>query len=95
MILRIVRMEFDPAKVDEFLSVFNQSKDKIRAFDGCEHVELCQDAAQKNVYFTFSKWLSEDHLEVYRHSELFKSTWAKTKVLFVGKPLAYSLVPQD
>ena len=26
----------------------------------------------------------------YRDSELFKTTWAKTKVLFAAKPLAFS-----
>lgn len=92
MIIRIVRMEFDPGKVEEFITIFNISQGKIRSFEGCEHLELCQDIAQSNVYFTFSKWKSEAHLDSYRHSDFFRSTWSKTKALFIAKPLAYSLL---
>jgi len=34
MIHRIVKMEFDPTKVEEFLSNFEENKRKIRAFGG-------------------------------------------------------------
>ena len=33
---------------------------------------------------------NEEALNAYRHSELFRSTWAKTKVLFAEKPIAFS-----
>jgi len=39
MLLRIVRMSFDPDKVDEFLSLFNQVSEKIR-FIGIPHYLL-------------------------------------------------------
>ena len=94
MLIRIVRMDFDPEKVDDFLDLFETVKKKIANFPGCDHLELCKDASLDYVYYTFSKWKSEDDLEKYRHSELFKDTWAKTKVLFGGKPLAYSLESQ-
>lgn len=92
MLIRIVRMDFDPAKVEDFLALFETVKEKIGTFHGCVHLELRKDASLDHVYYTFSKWESEDNLETYRHSELFTDTWAKTKVLFGGKPLAYSLV---
>lgn len=41
--------------------------------------------------FTLSHWESEENLEQYRQSELFKSTWAKTKVLFREKAQAWTL----
>lgn len=94
MLIRIVRMDFDPTKVEEFLAFFETVKDKISSFPGCAHLELRRDAKLDHVYYTFSKWESEDNLETYRHSELFIDTWEKTKVLFGGKPLAYSLLPQ-
>ncbi|WP_420575995.1 putative quinol monooxygenase [Ekhidna sp.] len=94
MLLRIVRMDFDPKKVNDFLELFENVKEKIVNFPGCNHLELCKDAKLDHVYYTFSKWESEGDLEKYRHSELFEDTWAKTKVLFGGKPLAYSLDPQ-
>ena len=63
----------------------------IRSFDGCSHLELWQQAGTSNVFFTYSWWESEDHLNKYRFSELFKDTWAKTKALFAAKPEAWSV----
>ena len=47
--IRIVKMTFDPAKVDEFLNNFNQVKDKIRGFEGVEHLELLNDKNHSNI----------------------------------------------
>lgn len=91
MITRIVRMEFQPDKVDDFLALFRESMHLIRHFPGVHHLELHRDAKQPHIFYTYSKWDGEDSLEAYRHSELFKSVWSRTKVLFAGKPLAYSL----
>jgi quinol monooxygenase YgiN len=91
MIVRVVKMTFVAEKLDDFLAVFAASKDKIRNFEGCQHLELLQDTKHKNILFTYSHWDSEAHLEEYRNSELFKTTWAKTKVLFAGKAEAWSL----
>ncbi|WP_420317910.1 putative quinol monooxygenase [Ekhidna sp.] len=93
MLIRIVRMDFEPEKVNDFLALFETVKENISTFPGCKHLELCKDANLDHVYYTFSKWESEGDLEKYRHSALFEDTWAKTKVLFGGKPLAYSLLP--
>ena len=92
MLKRIVRMDFAPEKVNDFLTLFEEVQPKIAAFDGCQHLELYKDASLDHVYYTFSVWEREEYLEKYRHSELFKDTWAKTKVLFGGKPQAFSLV---
>jgi heme-degrading monooxygenase HmoA len=43
------------------------------------------------VFFTFSIWENEEALENYRQSELFRSTWSKTKVLFSDKPNAWTV----
>lgn len=94
MIVRIVQMTFDPSKVDEFLELFNDRKQLIRTFEGCHHLELWQEAGDSNIFFTYSKWESEEHLDHYRFSELFKDTWSKTKVLFADKPKAWSVNPK-
>lgn len=94
MLIRVVRMDFHPDKVDDFLALFQTVKEKIVNFPGCNHLELCKDAQLNHVYYTFSKWNSEADLNNYRHSELFEGTWEKTKVLFGGKPLAYSLMSE-
>ncbi len=91
MLIRIVRMTFQPDKVEEFRTIFIESKEKIRAREGCEYLELWQDIHQPEVFVTHSHWQSEDHLNAYRDSELFKITWAKTKALFAYKPQAFSV----
>jgi heme oxygenase (mycobilin-producing) len=84
-------MTFDPAQTDAFLQVFAASKEKIRAFEGCEHLELLNDVKERNVYCTYSIWQSEEHLDKYRFSQLFKDVWARTRPLFIAKPQAFSL----
>ncbi len=85
-------MEFEPEKLGEFHEIFDATKHLIRAFPGCLHLELHQDARHPEVRYTFSMWESEEALNAYRASELFGSVWPKTKTLFKGKPLAYSLI---
>jgi len=89
--IRIVKMTFDPSKVEEFLNNFNQVKDKIRGFEGVEHLELLTDKDHSNIYFTYSIWKDASYLEKYRHSDLFKGVWAVTKPLFIEKAEAWSL----
>lgn len=91
MLIRYVRMSFQEDKVSDFLSVFEESKEKIRAMKGCQYLELMQDLHQPAVFMTHSHWLSEEDLNAYRDSELFRATWARTKVLFADKPLAFSM----
>lgn len=90
MLIRIVRMTFKEEEVDNFLEVFNRSKDKIRNFPGCNHLELHQDYHDNAIFSTYSHWDNAEVLDNYRHSELFKEVWANTKVLFNDKPIAFS-----
>lgn len=95
MIVRIVRMTIDPAKTDQFRKYFYNSCSKIRGSEGCTHLELYTDAADSNVMITFSKWISEEHLNSYRNSTLFQETWALVKPLFIEKPFAFSMKNAD
>lgn len=96
MIKRIVKMIFRPEAVPVFRDeVFEQSKQLIRAFPGCRHMELLEMVAQPNVLFTLSIWDDEEALERYRQSDLFQSTWARTKVLFAEKAEAWSVTVAD
>ena len=85
-------MTFEPTACPHFMEIFEASKDKIRTFPGCQHLELwrCK-APNQNIFMTHSHWDSEEALEAYRHSELFRTTWAKTKPLFTDRPEAWSL----
>ncbi|SDX25108.1 hypothetical protein SAMN05444411_10436 [Lutibacter oricola] len=91
MFVRIVKLTFQPTKVDVFLDIFENSKHKIRNFNGCRLLELYRDKTNKNIFFTYSYWENEEDLETYRTSKLFKSVWAKTKILFADKPEAWSV----
>jgi len=93
MITRIVKMEFEPSKIDTFLQIFERSKLLIRNSPGCLHLTLFCDKNNPATYFTYSQWVNEEALEQYRHSDLFITTWASTKVLFAGKAQAWTIEP--
>lgn len=91
MITRFVKLTFKEDKIDDFINIWNESREKIAAFEGCNFVEMHQARVPNNVCFTHSIWEDEDALNAYRHSKLFHNTWAKTKVLFNDRPEAWSL----
>ncbi|GAA4269534.1 putative quinol monooxygenase [Hyunsoonleella aestuarii] len=91
MIVRIVKMGFHENSVDAFLKNFEANKFQIRGFNGCNFLELYRDKHNPTVFFTYSYWDSEEDLQCYRKSDLFKAVWAKTKPLFNIKPEAWSL----
>ncbi len=89
--VRIVKMEFQKDKIDSFLTNFEMVKDKIRNTKGCKRLELYRDKHNTNTFFTYSYWETENDLNAYRNSDLFKTVWTKTKPLFTAKPLAWSV----
>jgi quinol monooxygenase YgiN len=91
MIIRIVKMTFDQKKVSAFLEIFHSSKQHIRNFKGCSHLELLKDIHSPTIFFTYSHWQNENDLDNYRNSELFKEVWGKTKILFSAKAEAWSM----
>jgi (4S)-4-hydroxy-5-phosphonooxypentane-2,3-dione isomerase len=90
MIIRIVKLTFQEEYINDFITIFNESKELISNFEGVKKLELLQCSTNGNIFFTHSHWESEEALEKYRHSELFKTTWAKTKPLFSEKAEAWS-----
>ena len=91
MLIRIVRMHFTEAGVEEFLHIFNQHKVAIRNFPGCSHLQLLKDADDPLCYTTLSHWDGPNDLEKYRKSELFASVWGRVKTLFAERSQAFSL----
>lgn len=91
MLIRIVRMHFTDAGVNEFLEIFNANKEAIRNFEGCTHLQLLRDANEPNTFATLSHWQNETHLNNYRKSELFGKVWGQVKTLFSERSLAFSL----
>ncbi len=90
---RIVRLSFQPEKVEDFLQIFRESATRIRQFPGCHSLQLWRDAQKENVFFTYSTWENARALENYRQSDLFQKTWHKTKQLFNDQPAAWSALP--
>ena len=91
MLVRIVKMSFNPQDVPAFLENFELMKEKIRNSPGNRLLELYRDRNNPEIFFTYSYWDSEDDLENYRKSELFYDVWAFTKKLFNAKPEAWSV----
>lgn len=91
MFVRIVKLTIDAQKITAFLDNFESVKDKIRGFEGNCFLELYQDKNNKCIFFTYSYWETEAHLENYRKSELFGEVWTYTKTLFSDKPEAWSV----
>ncbi|MDO8993586.1 putative quinol monooxygenase [Daejeonella sp.] len=92
MITRVVKMTFKPESVQGFKEIFYASQKLIRAFEGCNRVDLMRDLNNECVFFTLSFWNSEEDLNAYRQSYLFKNTWSKVKPLFSEKAEAWSLI---
>lgn len=83
-------MTFRPDALPEFLAMFETVSPQIRAFAGCHHLELWEDARYPNILTTFSHWDDAVALDAYRRSDLFRTTWAKTKPLFAAPTVAHS-----
>jgi len=91
MLVRIVKMRFRESEIADFLINFEEVKENIRAFPGCQFLELYRGQDDTRIFFTYSYWDSAKALDNYRHSELFKGVWAKTKPMFSDKPEAWSV----
>lgn len=91
MLVRIVKLSFKEEHIATFETIFKETKNNIRNFNGCEFLELYQDKNNPTIFFTYSYWLDESYLDTYRNSDFFKNVWQKTKVLFNNKPQAWSV----
>ncbi len=91
MIIRIVRMHFSEAGVEEFLEIFERNKKAIRNFKGCAHLQLLKDVDDSLCYTTLSHWDKQESLDLYRQSDLFGKVWGRVKTLFSERSQAFSL----
>jgi len=91
MITRVVRLTIQEDKAKDFYALFVLTYPAIRSFKGCSHLELFTDTTFPNIFITFSRWESEQELENYRNSALFKETWRIVKAMFQDAPVAFSM----
>lgn len=90
MIIRIVKMTFRKDRINDFINLFAEVKSQIGSFEGVKKLELLQETEGGNVFFTYSFWESEENLNKYRKSDLFKGIWTQTKSMFAEKAEAWS-----
>ena len=81
MITRIVKMTFIESYIPNFVEIFDKAKEKIQNSTGCIDVELLQDKENKNIFFTYIHWETENNLKNYKDSKVFAEVWTKTKSL--------------
>lgn len=82
MVTRIVKMTFRTDAAAQFLEIFDQYHNQIRAAEGCCGLKLLRDANEPSIFFTYSLWEDESFLDVYRHSSTFGEVWPQVKPLF-------------
>ena len=90
MIIRIVKLSFHAEYISDFKTIFEENKGEIISQKACNRLEMLEDINDVNIFFTYSWWDSEDDLNNYKNSELFKDVWSKTKILFNKNPEAWS-----
>ncbi len=94
MVTRIVKMNFRPEAIHQFLAVFDQYKHRIRSAEGCTHLSLLREKKEGYVFFTYSHWEDESFLEKYRHSSIFAEVWPQTKALFASPAEAWTVTEE-
>ena len=91
MITRFVKLTIAKEMIDKFTSIYTENGHKIQNFAGCKYLEILKDIHDQRVFFTVSKWESEEHLNTYRNSDLFKGVWQSFKPLFAAQAQAWTL----
>ena len=92
MIIRIVKLQFQEERIEEFLAFFETIKEKVNNFPGCLGMQLLQDIARPNIFMTYSHWENEEALNEYRYSDTFKIVWPTIKCWFEEPADAWSLM---
>ena len=90
MIIRIVKLQFQSEKTQDFLALFDSVVTKVNSFPGCYHMHMVRDIQNPNLFFTYSHWENETALNNYRDSDLFQSIWPTIKPWFSQKAEAWS-----
>jgi len=82
MLIRLVRMYFQPPKVDAFLTLYEHARPTILSQSGCRSVVLVRQIDDPAAFATWSVWDGPAALEAYRTSTFFTGFWPDVKALF-------------
>jgi quinol monooxygenase YgiN len=83
-------MTFRTEAAAQFLEIFEQYQNQIRAAEGCCGLKLLIDANDPRIFFTYSLWEDESFLEIYRYSATFAAVWPQVKPLFAAPAEAWT-----
>ena len=89
--IRIVKLEIRTESLPDFIRQLDKVRHEIAAFAGCRQLHIYQDINEPTIIFTYSVWNHESDLNLYLHSQLFKSVWTTVKPLFSKPAQAWSL----
>lgn len=90
MITRIIRLTLKISH-EEFTEYINKAKDEFDKFEGCEQIEILKDKIGNNVYFIYTIWKSNKHLNKFRKSEFNKKFWNTIVDLSQNRPQVWSV----
>jgi quinol monooxygenase YgiN len=88
---RVVKLTLQPQHIEDFRKIFAGHKHDIAQFEGCMELNAYQDNKQPQIFFTISRWQSEQSLDNYRYSDFFKTLWSVVKPMFAAKAEAHSM----
>ena len=95
MIIRIVDLQIQERHIERAKELISEVAPKVRAFNGCLYLELNYDLHKLGHVQTYSRWISEDHLNEYRDSDVFLSFWKNLKPLFEIPARAWSFESRE
>jgi quinol monooxygenase YgiN len=82
MLIRLVRMWFEPDNVDEFLRLYHAAHPTISSQPGCFGVRLVRQIDDPASFATWSRWESAAALDAYRTGPFFRAFWPQVRALF-------------
>lgn len=91
MITRIVKMNVNELDIEKFKLLVQPYQSKILAFKGCVQVDIMRDKKNRTQFFSYSIWESEEALENYRNSKMFREIWAEIKKLLSSPTIAWTV----
>lgn len=92
MITRIVRLTLkDESSQNDFRALYASRNPMNRGVSGCLEVKIMKDINENNVYYTVSKWTTNEALENYRSSAYFKETWPMVKSTLASKTKVFTM----
>ena len=90
MIVRLVELFIQEDKLDLSRQMLSRVAPKVRQFSGCTKLRIIEDLHNPGHITTYSHWHSEDDLNAYRNSDVFKDFWREIKPLFAERARAWS-----